>query len=51
MNGYIIWNQPGYVWDGFAIMFGLIIALEIAEMELDVFGSDGTKLPSSSSEI
>ena len=32
-------------------MVGLIIALEISGLKLDVFGSDGSKLSSSSSEI
>ena len=47
----IIWNEPGYISDGFGIMNGLIIALDSFGFELNRFKSGGIKLELSSSGI
>ena len=46
----IIWNIPGYISDGFAIMDGLMMESEPSGFELDIFKSGGLILESLSSE-
>ena len=46
----IIWNIPGYILDGYAMMDGLMMESEPSGFELDIFKSGGLILELSSSE-